>query len=70
MYIFQITFELKITIGLNKLVYVKYINCMVTTNQKPKANTQKLKRKEYKHTIKVIQKISSNTKEEINSKNL
>ena len=43
---------------------------MVTTNQKPKANTQKLKRKEYKHTTKVIQKIPSNTKEEINSKNI
>ena len=29
-----------------------YMNPMVTTNQKPTTNTQKLKRKEHKHTTK------------------
>ena len=29
-----------------------YINLMVTTNQKPTIDTQKLGRKDYKHTIK------------------
>ena len=29
-----------------------YMNLMVTTNQKPTINTQKLKRKEYTHTAK------------------
>ena len=47
----------------------QYINLTVNTNQKPTIVTQKLKRKEQKHTTKII-KPQGNKQKEITEKNL
>ena len=39
----------------SKYIYMSiYVSLMVTTNQKPTIETQKLERKEYKYTIKIF----------------
>ena len=49
------------------LTYMKFI---ITKNQKPAIDTQKLKRKEHKHNIKIIKSQQKRLKEEKNREEL